>query len=256
MITFNTLGGHGQLGNQMFQYASLIGVKYKNNYNIVFSQTVKNSSYLFNFFNLTEYTINNTSITNEYKESTFHFNSDIFNISDNISLFGLFQSEKYFEHCSDIVKKEFIFKEKIVEEAKNILQPYFGKNLVSLHIRRGDYLAYPNHFPQCPIEYYQNAMNLLDTPNTQFICVSNDIEWCQENIKHENIIYTSNSLEVDMCILSLCSHNIIANSTFSWWGAYLNINPDKKVIAPKTWFGSAYDYHNTKDIYCNEFIKL
>jgi len=256
MITFNTLGGHGQLGNQMFQYASLLGVKYKNNYDIVFSERVKNNSYLFDFFNLTEYTINDSPITNEYREPEFHFNNKIFDISDNTSLFGYFQSEKYFKHCSDVVKREFTFKEDIIEKAKNILQPYFGKTLVSLHIRRGDYLVYPKQFPLCTKEYYQESMSVFDSPQTQFICVSNDIGWCIENIKHDNIVYINNSLEIDMCILSLCSHNIIANSTFSWWGAYLNKNQDKKIIAPKIWFGPDLSHNDTKDIYCNNFIKL
>ena len=86
-----------------------------------------------------------------------------------------------------------------------------------------------------------------------FLCVSDDIEWCKHNLPNRDRIYfTHNPLEVDMCITSLCSNNIIANSSFSWWGAWLNINPNKKVIAPKKWFGggAAYDY---SDIYPIDF---
>ena len=261
MITFNTLGGHGQLGNQMFQYASLLGVKYKNNYDIVFSQNVKNNSYLFNFFNLTEYTINDIPITNEYRESTFHFNSNIFSISDNISLFGLFQSEKYFEHCSDVVKKEFTFKEEIIKKAKNILQPHLEKKLVSLHIRRGDYLLNKDTYPIYGKEYIDRAIKILKNKvsNLKFFIFTNDIIWTEKNfnVEEKNFFivskYTKEPWE-DLELMSLCKHNIISNSTFSWWAAYKNNYRKKTIIAPKKWINDNNQHFN--DLFMKDWISI
>jgi hypothetical protein len=255
MITFDTLGGHGQLGNQMFQYALLLGVKSKSNQNIFFSESVKNKSYLFDFFNLCEYTLNDFN-TSEYREKHFHFDLDVFDVKDNISFFGLFQSEKYFKHCSDLVRQEFTFKQHILEKTYAILEPFKNYNLVSVHIRRGDYLNYPDLFPLPSLDYYKQGFKEFNSKDTYFICTSNDIEWCMNNFDLPNIFYSTNSLEIDLCLQSLCNYHIISNSTFSWWGSWLGSDKNKKIIAPKIWFGSGYSYYNTKDLYRDEFILL
>jgi hypothetical protein len=99
-------------------------------------------------------------------------------------------------------------------------------------------------------------MDMLDDGNTIFVCVSNDIQWCKENLKRDNLVYEMNDLIFDMCLISKCNNHIIANSTFSWWGAWLGNAPNKKVIAPKIWFGPAAGGLDTKDIYCENFIIL
>lgn len=255
MITFDTLGRHGQLGNQMFQYALLLGVKTKLNQDIFFSEYVKNSSYLFKFFNLTEYVVNDIS-TSEYREKHFHFDSDVFNVDGDISFFGLFQSEKYFKHCSELVKQEFTFNQNILEKAYSVLNQYKQYNLVSVHVRRGDYLYYPDLFPLPSLDYYKQSFEYFNSENTYFICTSDDINWCKDNFDLSNIYYSTNSFDVDLCLQSLCNHHIIANSSFSWWGSWLGSNESKKIIAPKLWFGSGYAHYDTKDIYRDEFILL
>ena len=255
MITFNTLGRHGQLGNQMFQYALLQGISSKTNSEVVFTENIKNTSYLFDIFKLNNYSINSTVIESEYREPKFDFNQEVFTL-DNTSFFGYFQTDKYFSHCSDLIKKEFTFADKTVEEVKRILQPYTNKKLVSVHIRRGDYLANPDFHPLPSIDYYNQAMNALDSKDTHFICVSNDIPWCKENIKRPNLSYHYNNLDVDMCLISKCHHHVIANSSFSWWGSWLGGYENKKVFAPSNWFGPRAADLDTKDLYRNEFIVL
>ena len=255
-ITFAGLGRHGQLGNQMFQYAFLLGIKYKNNSTIIIDPQTKENSYLFTFFDLKEYELAEFNPKNTYIETHFPFNKEVFYVKEDTNFAGYFQTEKYFKHCSKKVRKEFTFKEELVERVTERLKEYKDKNLVSLHVRRGDYLANPTYHPQPPNEYYYNAMDMLDDGNTVFVCVSNDIQWCKENLKRDNLVYEMNDLIFDMCLISKCNNHIIANSTFSWWGAWLGNAPNKKVIAPKIWFGPAAGGLDTKDIYCKNFIIL
>lgn len=255
MITFNTLGIHGQLGNQMFQYAVLQGISAKNNTDIIFTEEVKNRSYLFDIFNLSRYTVGTHLINEEYRELKFNFNEEVFAL-DNKSLFGYFQSDKYFKHCSDIIREEFTFNSVVQERANKILEPFTNKTLVSVHVRRGDYLINPDFHPLPSVDYYEKAFNLLDDGNTVFVCVSNDPQWCKENLIRDNIIYQYNSLDTDMCLISKCNHHIIANSSFSWWGSWLSTYSGKKVIAPTPWFGPRAADYDTKDLYREDFIVI
>jgi hypothetical protein len=240
----------------MFQYALLLGIKYKNNSTIIIDPQTKENSYLFTFFDLKEYELAEFNPKNTYIETYFPFNKEVFSIEEDTNFAGYFQTEKYFKHCKKRVRKEFTFKKELVERVTERLKEYRGKNLVSLHVRRGDYLANPTYHPQPSNEYYYNAMDMLDDGNTVFVCVSNDIQWCKENLKRDNLVYEMNDLIFDMCLISKCNNHIIANSTFSWWGAWLGNAPNKKVIAPKIWFGPAAGGLDTKDIYCDDFIIL
>jgi len=256
MITNSSLGTYGQLGNQMFQYALLLGIKYKNNVPVLIDPQTKKNSYLFDFFDLKECELREFNPSTLYQEKHFHYDSDVFNISQDTDFRGYFQTEKYFKHCSDVIRKEFTFKEELVKEVEKRLEKYKGRKLVSLHVRRGDYLINPTYHPQPPNKYYNTAIDMLDDGNTTFICVSNDKVWCEGNLKRDNLIYEFNNLIYDMCLISKCDDHIIANSTFSWWGAWLGISPNKTIIAPKIWFGSAAGDLNTTDLYCDNFTKL
>jgi hypothetical protein len=260
MITFSKIGNYGRLGNQMFQYAASKSAAL--NCNTIFALPTE-SHELSNFFNLDckFYSLNqNINLINKmktYSETIFEYDSRFENISDNTSLEGYFQSEKYFKKYENIIRKDLTFKKEILD----IVEPYISdlnkeNNLVSVHIRRGDYVNLQQYHPLCTIEYYKNAM--LKFTNHKFLIFSDDIQWCKNNFGNENnIIYSElNSHIQDMCGMSLCSHNIIANSSFSWWGAWLNDNPNKIVIAPQKWFGESYRDKNTKDIYCDNWIKL
>lgn len=255
MITFNTLGIHGQLGNQMFQYALLQGINRITGVDVIFNQKTYDQSYLFRIFNVKNFKVEEHSLIEEYREPKFTFNPEVFGL-DNTSFFGYFQSDKYFNHCAEHIKEEFTFKPHTISSAKNLLKPFEGKTLTSVHVRRGDYLVNPDFHPTPSIDYYNTAFDLLDDGNTQFICMSDDINWCKSNFNRPNISFFYNSLDIDMCLISLCSNHIIANSSFSWWGSWLSVDRERKVVAPTPWFGPRAKDYDTADLYREEFIVI
>lgn len=255
-ISFSVLGRLGQLGNQMFQYSLLLGIKNYLNSEIIIDYETKKNSYLFDFFNLKEYKIEDYKFYKTYNEYRFDYDPNVFKINSDTNFHGYFQTEKYFIHCSDVVRREFKFKEEVRQNILYFLKNFEGKKIVSLHVRRGDYLSKPHYHSILSVKYYEDAMNMLDDGNSVFICVSNDISWCKENLVRENLFYYEGDLIHDMCLISNCSHHIIANSSFSWWGSWLCENPNKIIISPKNWFGPAASHLDTKDIYCDNFIKL
>lgn len=261
MITYKKLGINGRLGNQMFQYALLLGIKAKKGYDIVLEETLPNDLEFIKNFNINAchfYNKADIRYTSTYKEEFFHYDRRLFNkITPYTNLEGYFQSAKYFEHCEDLVRDQYTFRENISVQAKAFLDTLpSDTQKVSVHIRRTDYVGQPNFHPLASLEYYKLAMSKFTDKETTFIVLSDDIDWCRENFQGDNIVFTQNSTFVDLSIMSLCDHNIIANSSFSWWGAWLNRNPSKIVIAPKVWFGIYYFHYIIDDIYCNNWIKL
>ena len=174
---------------------------------------------------------------------------------EEIIVDGFFQSEKYFKHNRDKILDYIDF-----TEISKIVKSKYGKILngktTSIHIRRGDYVRHPNHHPTQSIEYYNKSVDMLKDKTDQFLVFSDDINWCKENIKLENSIYINDEKDYnELYLMSLCDNNIIANSSFSWWGAWLNRNKNKVVIGPKKWFGSSIN-HKTSDILLDEWIKI
>lgn len=186
---------------------------------------------------------------------------------DYIYLEGYWQTEKYFIEIEDIIRDEFQFKtlpskqnQIIIDEIS--LQP----NTVSLHIRRGDYVTSAvSHgvHGTCDMDYYMRAVAYIAEryPGSKFYVFSDDIPWAKENmilpyqtcyIDHNDAL----SNYEDMRLMSLCTHNIIANSTFSWWGAWLNKNPEKIVIAPKQWFNDPKHLAESQDVVPEKWIRL
>jgi hypothetical protein len=240
MISFYP-GYFGWLGNEMFQYATTFAASKRLGVDCAFPQ---NNPDLFEVFQLSSKKIDTAQGT-VYQEPSFQYTP--IPKEDNLTLHGYFQSEKYFEDYKKDIRQEFRFKNQKVSE----LLP----NTVSLHVRRGDYMNHPNHHPLCSMEYYHKAMEEFKGYN--FLVFSDDKEWCRENFKQDSV-YVS---EVDDAVeelemMSWCEHHIIANSTFSWWGAWLGQNDDKKIVAPKKWFGSAYQNHDTKDLYAKDWLTL
>jgi hypothetical protein len=174
----------------------------------------------------------------------------------NVFIDGFFQSEKYFKHNREEIIKllDYSFlSNSYFNEKYNFIK---NKITTSIHIRRGDYLNYPNHHPTQSLEYYENSINLLKDKTELFIVFSDDINWCKENIKLDNIVYIDDEKDyIEIYLMSLCDNNIISNSSFSWWGAWLNKNPNKIVIGPLKWFGDNIT-HNTGDILPDNWIKL
>ena len=168
---------------------------------------------------------------------------------------GFFQSEKYFAHNREEILNYLNFDDvaKIVDEKYGDL---LNVKTTAVHVRRGDYVRHPNHHPTQSIEYYSEAMDLLQAITDTFVVFSDDIDWCKENLNYSDSIYIDNEKDyIELYLMSLCDNNIIANSSFSWWGAWLNQNNNKIVVGPKQWFGSAIT-HDTSDILPESWIKI
>jgi hypothetical protein len=167
--------------------------------------------------------------------------------SKNYFLFGYFQSEKYFIDSAKELRNEFSFKNEFSDNEKKIADRIKNLNSVSIHIRRGDYITSKKAkrvMKEFGSDYYKKAIGEISKKisDPHFFVFSDDIEWCKENLKIEfPTEYLGNDTagyknSRHLQLMSLCKHNIIANSSFSWWGAWLNNNPEKIVIAPKDWF--------------------
>ncbi|MDP3388280.1 MAG: alpha-1,2-fucosyltransferase [Eubacteriales bacterium] len=180
-----------------------------------------------------------------YIQKKFEYDPEVFKF-DNIYLDGYWQSEKFFEDIKDDVIRDFAFVEELSEKNIEIKTIAESENSISIHIRRGDYVtdtkANKVHGNICDLDYYEKAINFLigKINSPIFIVFSDDIEWAKSNLKLNNCHFVSwnkgNHSYNDMRLMSYCKHNIIANSSFSWWGAYLNKNPNKIVVAPNKWF--------------------
>ena len=263
MIGINLLGKMKErLANQMFQYAAVKGIAK----NRGFQYCVPPSNYhgvedqwdehqIFNTFELK----NLNPLQIQYLDDNrcryirpehFHFDSDLFNgCPDNVSLLGYFQSEKYFLNVREELLEDFTFKGGLQEDCKKFIEDY--DEPIALHIRRTDYSKYSHH-PMLSLTYYAEALEHFDSDRTVFI-FSDDPEWCvdQKLFEDDRFMISGNDHLTDMCMMTLCSDFIIVNSSFSWWGAWLSTNENKKVIAPKKWFGPPLsEEHDTKDLYC------
>ena len=240
-----------RLGNQMFQYAALLGISDKTGAKPVFNI---DNTYLGSCFELGSVENGVGSNYNAlFNEPSFSFDEIAFSIPNdmNIVINGYFQSEKYFKHCENKLRDDFFFKENVRNVAAESLSEGV---LVSIHVRRGDYKNLKQHHPMPTVEWYEEAYKRFEdhTP----VVFSDDIEWCKNNLSHlSDDIYFSDSKStdgsidtyVDLCMMSMCNSHIIANSTFSWWGAWLGKGP---TVAPKQWFGPLGEKH-WDDLYCD-----
>lgn len=183
-----------------------------------------------------------------YIEPSFGFQSDALSIKSPVYLKGYFQSYKYLVGYEDFVRRLFSFPIEILDvinkESLNIIK---NSNSIAIHIRRGDYVEDPltkQFHGICSLDYYLEALKLVASKNKDFTLVffSDDSDWVKEqfnDLPYSKIVVEHNKGEdswKDMLLMSCCNHNIIANSSFSWWSAWLNENPEKMVIAPKKWF--------------------
>lgn len=243
----------GGLGNQLFQYAHGRKLEIIDKKSIIFDtsfftnqHTKENQSSQKDTprpFLLDRFNINTQAKFSSNSENRFIkiFKKILYKITGK---YPLYQSEKYFASIKNIILKEFTLKNPLSNHAQNAYNSIrLQKNSVSIHIRRGDYVKNPHankHHGLIELDYYKKATEYIKTKinNPLFFIFSDDIDWVRINLKIENCIFISNPKinEVEeMYLMSQCSHNIIANSTFSWWGAYLNKNIDKIVIAPTKW---------------------
>lgn len=278
MLAFNELGNSGRLGNQMFQYAALRGIATNKGYDWCippFSvQRIDNYS-LANCF-----LMDDVKSTNQYLldrgfapvvvEKQYHFDQELLDLCPNdVSIQGFFQTEKYFAGIRDVIRKEFTFHEDLVTPIVEFLNEL--KDPIFLHIRRGDpnlvdargfkwsYTQCSSQHPPQTLEYYEEALKRFPE-DQEVVIVSDSPEWVveQELFKPDRF-YVSTPEEkypdgsytpyVDLSIMAHCSGGIIANSSLSWWGAWLQ-NGAGKIIAPENWFGPDYADKDTSDLYC------
>jgi hypothetical protein len=248
-LTFSNIGNLGRLGNQMFQYAALKGIASNRKFGYFLPEKTIELYECFNFSK--KYGEANLKVSSS---SEYEFDQNLFNTcEDGIDLWGFFQSEKYFKHIENDIRKDFTFYDRIHNMCSRYIEGTFPKSeLISLHVRRGDYLTDSN-FCNLSLDYYFESLKIL--PNLPILVFSDDIEWCEFTFKNPRfkIIKTKNT-HIDLCLMSKCQYHIIANSSFSWWGSWLA--KSKKTIAPSTWFQNEYSHWNTKDLYLPDWIIL
>ncbi len=289
MIIVNLIGG---LGNQMFQYAVGKFVARRNQTELKFDITgfanYKLHAYSLGHFNVKEnfatakeitwfkkyqrkkgrvWFLYNRLIANQsiyVQERGFPFNTKILDLKKSAYLDGYWQTEKYFKEIEDVIRSEFTVKTNLAGKNKVAAEEIEKTNSVSLHVRRADYVTNQitnSHHGTCDPVYYKKAVSIITqkvhTPH--FFVFSDDMDWAKKNIildypttyvDHNN---AATNYE-DLRLMYMCKHNIIANSSFSWWGAWLNGNPQKIVIAPERWFLT--DKMDTRDLIPDTWTKI
>ncbi|GBG57986.1 alpha-1,2-fucosyltransferase [Sporomusaceae bacterium FL31] len=198
------------------------------------------------------------------KEKSFCFDSEILSINKNAYLEGYWQSEKYFKDIEEIIRSEITIKSPLSGKNLQLAEKIENTNAIAIHIRRGDYASNPltnEYHGLCHINYYHEAISLLlkKIRDPQFFVFSDDCEWSQQNLNlpYPTTFVNHNGSDYayeDIRLMSLCKHNVIANSSFSWWGAWLNRNPQKMVIAPKQWFKK--HEIDTSDLIPDKWIRI
>ncbi|MEK7069688.1 MAG: alpha-1,2-fucosyltransferase [Patescibacteria group bacterium] len=279
---------NGGLGNQLFQYSLGRSLSIKNNdvFKLDLSDFTKDNprSYSLGHFNIVENLAKKEDVAKfnkkglsklfekikpYYKKSVikykgYDFDQNILKLSGNFYLDGYWQSEKYFKDIEGVIRKEITLKEPLVDEHANLINNIKNSNSVSVHIRRGDYATnkkFSAVYNLLDEEYYQRTVKFIaeKIKEPKFFIFSDDIKWAKQNlnIPYPKIFVSDNSEIKDyeeLTLMSFCKHNIIANSSFSWWGAWLNTNIDKIVLSPDKWFNIGVG--NTSDLIPEDWIKL
>ncbi len=248
----------GGLGNFLFQISAAVSLAKKNNDISLFSEdniyVVHNevNSYKDNIFRNISFIKGAAPTTTTYNEPRFQY--DEIPYGRNLKLMGYFQSEKYFSDRDNIL--ELFSPTPEIINYINDKYSYVHGNTCSIHVRRGDYLKHPTHHPTCSLEYYKKAMNTMPV-GTRFLIFSDDINWCKENFTGHYATFIENEKDyIDLYLMSMCRHNITANSSFSWWGAWLNKNRRKIVITPSNWFGPDKIGFTTEDLIPKTWHKI
>jgi hypothetical protein len=262
-ITTNHRGG---LGNVMFKLAASISAAIDNNVDYVFSNQFLRPIDQIVTRGLPDYQrfydniLRNVKFIDKlpgefvvYSEKQFSYDKIPYIKGSNLLLDGYFQSEMYFEKNKQIIKDLYSPTEDIKNTILNNLPEI--NNYASIHVRRGDYLQFPNHHPQQSIEYYKKSCEVIGLDKT-YLIFSDDLDGIKNmfDFLPNKIFYTSGEDWLDLYTMSLCKDNIICNSTFSWWAAYLNPHNDKKVISTSNWFGPAYANWDTSTLCPKDWI--
>lgn len=236
---------HGRLGNIMFITAAAASIAYKLNDSFCLvchkDYVVENGMYMWDYIQKFRNNIlSGINIKSEVPkgiptitQNGCFFSEMTFPDGDFI-IDGAFQSYKF---LNPKVVQNLFNSDSIISEIKDLNQKAFADPITSVHIRRGDYCTMPHKLPPVSRSYVRRAMGLFPK-GTRYLFISDDLEYCRRYFQGDNIYYMEgSSILRDIFAPTLCSNNLISNSTFGWWGAYLNPNPDKKIVVPKPWFG-------------------
>ena len=210
-----------------------------------------------------------------FAQPHYHFYEDFFSLPDNLYLSGYWQSEKHFASIGSIIREQLTPKAPLDNQNNSLIAKIRSENSISVHVRRGDYAAsedYASFFGVLSPAYYEGAIEKmrLEVERPAFYFFSDDPTWCKQTFSGLNAEFLDHNRGEDafkdIVLMSCCRHNIIANSTFSWWGAWLNQHQEKKVIAPQSWFQTNYltkkepvypsRLYNTKDLIPDSWVKL
>ena len=267
---------YGGLGNQLFQYAMARRMAIENHalLKLDASTGFKNDfyrrTYSLNHFNIFEHFAAPQDLAGlrHVKEKHFHFDPEILNPCDNVYLDGYWQSEKYFKSIEDIIRDELTVKEPLKDANLRMAREMAETNSVCIHFRRLYGISFGkvdtqgfNMHGSIPLDYYYRCIERLTqtVKDPHFFIFSDDPGWTRDNFRLPNptTVIANNGAgkdHEDLRLMSLCKHHIIANSTFSWWGAWLNPGKDKMVFAPEPWFNAAE--HDVKDLIPEQWIKI
>ncbi|MBT69786.1 MAG: alpha-1,2-fucosyltransferase [Acidimicrobiaceae bacterium] len=300
MIGYDRLGSNGRFGNQLFQFCALRGIASHHgydwcvppddhvsfgNYGVLFpfkmeSMSEKNIGFINgevgpeamrSFGALASLNPNINNLPEQVQKFDIDF---VDRVTDGSNIDGYFQTEKYFKHIEDELRRDLKFKDDILEPCNDFISQF--ENIIFLHVRRSDYINIQESHPLLSFKYYEEALKHFDDDSYVLVC-SDDIEWCAEQeffesdrflMSNHNETYQHGHLDADgqvrksplpftdMCMMSLCNGAIIANSSMSWWGAWLQANPDKKVIAPAEWYGPNLAHVDDSDLVPDTWIKI
>jgi hypothetical protein len=284
MIGMNNLGRNGRLGNQMFQYAALVGIAKNRGFDFVIPDCSSAKSFDYHnghsvvtVYHQLQHCFEMNYCNGRYglidgDEVDLHesheFCQELFDeCPDNVSLNGYFETEKYFKNAEEEVKLDYQFKKEILDQVDYHFESHLNQNPVAIVVRHFsndfDHFDCEKSHRNISFEYFGKAIELMGKDRTYIIC-SNNIELCknQKEFEGKNFIFNEINPEkihkahFDLCLISKCSDFIISNSTFAWWGAWLGQNKNKKVVSPYPWYGETLIHIKTKDLYPDSWIKI
>jgi hypothetical protein len=241
----------GGLANQMFQWSHGINLSLKHNFPIFLDVSY--------FENQLGNTIRQFSL-NKFPNLKFEIleknglKKNVFYLNDIHTDFRY----DYVFNNQELIKQSFDFNLNFMQKIMSTkYRDVLTSNVVSMHIRRTDYLSYNGFHVVQPIEYYQKSLDIIGNYDYLYV-FSDDIDWCRQNLNFDKMIFVEGLDDIeDLWLMSLCRNNIISNSTFSWWSAFLNKNKQKTVVCPQTWFGAGFkENYLIKQLLPNEWIKI